>query len=198
VVLTSRNEHLVCEIGISFVYNNKMIKISIATMKDLNNIAELHAQSWRENYRDVLAEDYLNNNIIAERANLWRSRLTDPAVNQLVLVAEIYSDFCGFICAYGYNHATYGTIVDNLHVVPCYKGQGIGTKLLAAAAQWTVINYQDSGLYLEVLACNPKAMKFYQTLGAKNAEVCYWHTPCGNKAKEYIFTWQSAKKLIDR
>ena len=96
---------------------------------------------------------------------------------------------------FGANHPKFGTIIDNLHVKAGSKGQGTGSRLLAAAAAWSLENYRDHDLYLEVLACNSNAIGFYQAKGAKNIETAYWHTPCDNKVKEFIYSWGSPENL---
>ncbi|GAW97187.1 MULTISPECIES: GNAT family N-acetyltransferase [Colwellia] len=172
-----------------------MVIIRAARLVDLEHIAELHAQSWRENYQQVLSADYLNDKVFAERLAVWTTRLTTPQSNQLVLVAELEGVFCGFICLLGGNHPKYGTIIDNLHVMSANKGQGTGSRLLAAAASWAAANYKDHDVYLEVLAGNNKAIGFYQAKGATNIATAYWHTPCGNKAKEFIYSWGAPDNL---
>ena len=174
------------------------MKIRESNFNDLLNIATLHTQSWRENYADVLSANYLKEEAPAERTKVWTARLSEPANNQMVLVAEVDGAFCGFICAFGAHHSTYGTIIDNLHVKSNVKGQGLGSKLLVAAAKWASTNYGNSDLYLEVLACNTKAIGFYESLGAKKIDVSYWQTPCGNKAKEYIYSWGSPGQLAQK
>lgn len=172
------------------------INIRLATIADLRDIALLHAKSWQENYTEVLSADYLDNKVLAERTALWTTRLQSPSTDQSVFIANVNDEFAGFICIFGANHKTYGTIIDNLHVKACYKGQGIGTHLLNTAAQWTNEHYGNLPLYLEVLACNTKAMGFYSALGAKNIATAYWHTPCGNQTKEFVYSWPSAKALM--
>ena len=173
-----------------------MITIREARLDDLANNAELHAQSWRDNYYSVLSADYLKNKVAAERFTVWTKRLTKPQSNQQVLVAEVDGVFCGFICVVGANHPKYGTIIDNLHVKADNKGQGTGSRLLAAAASWSIENYNGHDLYLEVLECNAKAMGFYQAKGATHIDTAYWHTPCGNKVKEFIYSWGAPDNLV--
>ena len=107
-------------------------------------------------------------------------------------------DFCGFVCVYGAKHPKFGTIIDNLHVNSDVKGKGIGTKLLVSAATWAVSHYKTDNLYLEVLECNSKAIGFYETLGGKNIDIAYWHTPCGNKVKEFIYSWGLPENLANK
>jgi len=174
-----------------------LITIREACLADLGSIAKLHAQSWRENYNEVLSADYLENKVFAEREAVWTERFSSPQENQLVLVAEVDDVFCGFVCVLGAHHPEYGTIIDNLHVKAASKGEGIGSLLLSAAASWSVANYARYDLYLEVLACNEKAIGFYQAKGAKNIAISYWHTKCGNKVKEFIYSWGSPINLAN-
>jgi ribosomal protein S18 acetylase RimI-like enzyme len=174
-----------------------LITIRESRLGDLVDITELHAQSWRDNYHAVLSADYLGKKVFTDRKVVWTARLTKPQSNQLVLVAELDGTFCGFICVLGANHPKYGTIIDNLHVKVGSKGQGTGSSLLTAAASWAMANYSGHDLYLEVLACNTNAIGFYESRGARNIATAYWHTPCDNKAKEFIYSWGSADNLVN-
>lgn len=169
-----------------------------ANIRDLSNITALHVKSWRENYRGTLSTEYLAEQVLADREKVWTERLTNPALNQYVLIAEADGFIAGFICVFGAIHPKYGSIIDNLHVNSSIKGQGLGTKLLIAAAKWAANHYQDHDLYLEVLASNEKAIGFYESLGAKNMDFSYWHTPCGNKVKEFIYSWGAAEILASK
>jgi GNAT superfamily N-acetyltransferase len=176
---------------------NTDVKIKKATMTDLQYIANLHAKSWQENYHQVLCADYLKNKVLAERMVLWSKRLSTPASNQCVFIAVVDGELAGFICILGANHKTYGTIIDNLHVKANYQGQGLGTMLLNVAALWVSEYYPNLPLYLEVLACNPNAIGFYASLGATKVASAYWHTPCNNQAKEYVYAWPSPERLLE-
>ncbi|CAH9050256.1 hypothetical protein PSECIP111951_03947 [Pseudoalteromonas holothuriae] len=173
------------------------IKIRAANPDDSLLIATLHAKSWQENYRTAISKEYLRDTVFNERKQIWLTRLNHPKINQLVLIAQINNEFCGFICLYGNNHPKFGTLIDNLHVKPEAKGLGVGSSLLSAASKWALAHYQTQGLYLEVLACNPKAIAFYESKGAQNIGSGFWLTPCNNKTKEYIYRWNSPADLIN-
>ncbi|MDX2319581.1 MAG: GNAT family N-acetyltransferase [Moritella sp.] len=169
-----------------------------ASLKDLSDIAALHAQSWRENYSGALSAEYLNEHVSSDRTKIWTERLTNPSFNQYVLIAEDDGVLCGFVCVYGAKHPKYGTIIDNLHVNSSIKGQGLGTTLLIAAAKWAATNYKDHDLHLEVLELNENAIKFYKSLGGRNIALSYWDTPCGNKVKEFIYSWGTPEVLANQ
>lgn len=167
------------------------MNIRKANVKDLTNIAQLHSVSWLENYNKELSERYLSKEIFIERLDVWRVKLLTPVPNQLVLIAEIDSDFCGFICVLGNHHKELGSYIESLHIAPKYKGQGIGTQLLSKISSWVCERYNNHDLYLEVLISNSDAIKFYESKGAKNIGLSYWHTPCGNRVKQIIYSWKT-------
>lgn len=172
------------------------VNIRQATNADHHHIAILHAKSWQENYAEVLSADYLAHKVLAERLTVWCRRLSSPNTNQCVFVLEVKNKFVGFVCVIGANHNTYGTIIDNLHISAKYKGYGLGTLLLNRAAQWANQHFVALPLYLEVLACNPNAIRFYASLGATKVATGYWQTPCNNQAKEFLYCWSSAEQLM--
>jgi len=179
------------------------MNIRNAEIGDIENIAQLHAISWQQTYHEVLDAEYLKKGVFKDRLVLWTERLNNPTKNQLVLVVEQLGNdninqFCGFICVFGDHHESYGTIIDNLHVAADYKGQRLGTQLISAAANWAYKDYKSVGIYLEVLECNHKAQGFYEALGAKNEAIAYWHTPCSNRVKEFIYTWPMLETLIKK
>lgn len=166
-----------------------------ASFEDHQHIAKLHAKSWKENYKGLVSDQYLKREVESERLSTWKNRLNKPADNQYVLLAYEAEQLAGFICVYGKNNKEYGSIIDNLHVDSLFKGKGIGTKLIAQASLWLQEHFNDSGVYLEVLAGNAKAISFYEFIGASREKSGTWHTPCGNRVKEYIYTWCSPQAL---
>ncbi|TQV86377.1 GNAT family N-acetyltransferase [Aliikangiella coralliicola] len=166
-----------------------------ANYNDIDAIAELHAESWREIYRGILSDSFLNKEVLSERRQAWEEILGKPLDNQLVFLVESKSSLCGFICASGAKHPQLGTLIDNLHINRNYKGQGLGTRLLSTVAQWSLKNFPKAGLYLEVLEENHLARSFYESLGATNVSENYWHSPCNTKVKEFLYAWKSPAQL---
>jgi len=173
-----------------------VVIVEKATSVDCEFIANLHIVSWQQNYDAVLSEKYLNEQIYHERKEIWLQRFKSPKENQMVFVAKINDEPVGFICLFGNNHDEHGSIIDNLHVAPDVKGQGVGKALMAHAAKWFIDNYPDIGVYLEVLDVNKKAIAFYEYKGAHFIDRSVWHTPCNNDVDEFLYGWSSAKDLL--
>lgn len=139
-----------------------------AVAKDAPVIAAIHVASWRDAYAELLDADYLRGPIEEERLGLWIGRLSDPAPGQIVQVAEGEDGVViGFVCAFCNADAKWGSIIDNLHVVPKLRGHGIGERLFRSAASLVEQESASGGLFLWVFRANTAALRFYQRLGGK-------------------------------
>lgn len=160
-------------------------------------VARLHASSWRSAYRDILDPAWLAGELDADRAAVWRARLDSPAPapDLHLLIAESDGDPLGFVCAMGGRDARWGTLVDNLHVLPQAKGGGIGAMLLRAAAAWTTRTFPDAGLHLLCYAENRAARGFYDHMGGRVVEQSDRIAPDGRIAPELRYHWDDVAKL---
>ncbi len=59
-----------------------------ATADDVEAIAQLHADSWRRNYRGAFRDAFLDGPVVGERRTVWAERLTRPASSRYTVVAE--------------------------------------------------------------------------------------------------------------
>jgi GNAT superfamily N-acetyltransferase len=160
-----------------------------ATIDDRVAIARLHADSWRATYRGAYRDEYLDGDVVADRLRVWESRLSTPAANQLVLVAEDEGTIVGFACAYGGDDARWGTLLDNLHVRPGTHGRGTGRRLLSDVALWCRDRHPDRGLYLWVLSQNARARRFYERMGATDCGGDVSVPPGGGQIDSRRYAW---------
>ncbi len=140
-----------------------------ATPDDVEQIAMLHAESWRKSYRGMLSDDFLDREVVANRLAVWRNRLDSPVKGQFVLVAEENKRLCGFVCLFANYDENVGALLDNLHVRLEQQGRGLGKALMSRSGAWLQENYPQSGLYLWVFANNEPARRFYERLGGQMA-----------------------------
>jgi GNAT superfamily N-acetyltransferase len=137
-----------------------------ATYADRLSIAGLHAESWRHTYRGAYQDEFLDGPVFADRRAVWEKRLSEPPINQFVVVAEERGQLVGFACAYGRDDPRWGTLLDNIHVTPRLHGNGIGSRLFVEVVMWCLENSADCGLWLWVVGQNHRARRFYERLGA--------------------------------
>ncbi|MBL7817820.1 MAG: GNAT family N-acetyltransferase [Saprospiraceae bacterium] len=161
----------------------------IAKESDAEPIAHLHAESWRNTYRGMLSDAYLDNDVFAERRLHWQKRFDNPASNQWILVAESEGEIVGFVCNYGADDEKWGTLIDNLHVRPDQKGRGIGTHLIQKAMDWAQENYPETGVHLFVFEANESARYFYEKMGGTNVERFLHHNEDNTEGYALRYAW---------
>ncbi len=169
----------------------------VATSNDIDAIAQLHANSWRRNYRGIFSDQYLDGDLYADRAAVWQKRLTHAEPNQIVLVAESNESVVGFVCAYLDKSPTQGTFVDNLHVEAVYSGKGIGSKLLSMVAVLISERGNVKRMHLEVLEDNKAAIRFYERLGGSHYSTGSWLPPGSTEeVNDCVYVWNSLAPLL--
>jgi GNAT superfamily N-acetyltransferase len=137
-----------------------------AELADANAIARLHTSSWQTAYRGILREDFLEGPLHENRRLLWHARLSDfDRIDQFVLVDEQAGVIRGFACAFLDADPEWGCLLDNLHVVPELKGNGLGRQLMTAVAERVLQSDSFGRLHLWAYEQNLAARRFYERLG---------------------------------
>jgi ribosomal protein S18 acetylase RimI-like enzyme len=163
---------------------------------DWTVVAAIHAASWRSAYRGIYPNDYLDKAVPEERRAYWREALAamEPELDA-VFIAEIAGEPVGFACLRREAEAA-GPLLDNLHVLPERKGEGVGRRLIAATAEWLVGREPEAALQLVVWSDNRPARAFYARLGGREAEEFEVTTPGGGKALQIRVRWERAAELV--
>lgn len=143
-------------------------RVRPATAAELETVAAIHAQAWRETYAGLIPEPAATGMSVAERAAMWRPRFQDAAAGRGIwLGLDAAGVPAGFLAcgarrpdgpeAEGEIHA--------LYVLARARGQGLGRALMAKAAR-SLAAEGFASLGLWVLAVNEGAIAFYRRLGA--------------------------------
>lgn len=174
------------------------ITLRRAGPQDWAAVAAIHAASWQSAYRGIYPDAYLDGEAAEERRQYWRSALAemDPDLDA-VFVAEEAGEAVGFACVRRRAEAA-GPLLDNLHVLPERKSEGIGRRLIAAAAEWLVAKEPEAALQLGVWKDNEKARAFYAWLGGREVEELELPTEGGGTARQMRVRWDRAAELIRR
>jgi ribosomal protein S18 acetylase RimI-like enzyme len=67
------------------------------------------------------------------------------------------------------DHPVWGALVNNLHVIPAVKRQGVGRQLLAQSASAVLVRGTNKRICLMVLESNTSAQAFYAALAGECA-----------------------------
>ena len=167
----------------------KQVNYREASEKDTTAIADLHAQSWRANYRGEYRDEYLDGDVFEDRRRVWNDRLSKPKHNQYVVVAEIDDELVGFACVYGGDDREWGSFLDNIHVKPGLQSRSIGSDLMKDLFRWCSTHYPEDGLYLWVLDSNDRAQNFYSSHGAEDRGGEYSEPAGGGQIHGRRYVW---------
>lgn len=163
---------------------------------DAELIADLHTASWRDGYRGILRDEYLDSEVVADRRAVWNERLRQPDGTHYGYIAEEEGQAVGFAYLKGAFDPVWGTLLDNLHVLPAVQGQGIGRMLIEAAARETIRRHPENRLYLWVFENNVRARGFYARLGGTEVERVLIEPPGGGTVPEVRVAWDSPAELL--
>ena len=172
-----------------------MLHIRKIVASDSDTIARLHTLSWRDSYRGILRNSYLDGPIVEERLALWNKRLLEPSSGDIGLIALSGENPIGFTFACIAHDARWGILLDNLHVMPEERGKGIGTKLLSALTDSLLNQGREEGIYLWVFEANHRTRTFYERLGANVVERTVTNAPGGGEVAEWRYAWESVTHL---
>lgn len=162
-----------------------------AVAMDEAAIARLHADSWRTAYRGILRDDFLDETVVANRRELWRTRFSEIGrEDQLILVSEERGEIQAFACAFLDADPEWGTLLDNLHVIPGLKGKGLGRQLMAAVAENVRQHADHSLLHLWVYEQNTQARGFYERLGGVITDSVAEEAPDGSRVNALRYAWR--------
>ncbi len=173
-----------------------MIALQPITLADLPTIAVLHATSWRRAYRGILGDDYLDGDLVAERTGVWREKLSGSDAG-LGWIVRVDDEAVGFVFVRPNADPTWGTLVDNLHVLVDKQGLGLGKRLLKQVGKWCASNTPNSGIHLWVFTDNTAARGFYKRVGGAEVEAVDQLASDGRVLPELRVAWASPQALLD-
>ena len=147
------------------------MQLRLASPADSERVAWLHADSWRRHYRGAYSDVFLDGDVEADRRAVWERRLQYPDAASATIIAEDGPEsLVGFVHVVFEDHPRWGALIDNIHVAGERQRGGVGTKLMATAAEAVIERRARGGLYLWVLEQNVAAQSFYEARGGRLTE----------------------------
>ena len=153
------------------------VTLRAAGLQDLPAIVAVQARSWRESYRGLVDDDYLDALPLQKWMESWRAHLFGGRGGSFCVVAECAGRVVGFASAGAADDDGLDRGVGELHTIYIgseHYGTGLGKRLLESAVEWMAgQGYTEAVLW--VLAGNERATRFYRASG--------WH-PDGATASD--------------
>jgi len=168
-----------------------------ATDRDADSIAAIHADSWRRHYRGAFKDTYLDGDVVADRQDVWRSRLAHPTESHFTVVARRGDVVLGFAHTILDEDPRWGSLLENLHVRSDLKRSGIGSLLLSESARRLLRLRPKGSLHLWVLDQNTAAQAFYDARGGKRVETqLRGPFPGGGRSLGHRYHWPDPTRLL--
>lgn len=165
---------------------------------DVEVVASLHTASWRSAYRGIMRDAFLDHDAPANRERHWRARLPMASATQAGLIVVRGSRALGFAYLIADADPARGTLLDNLHVAPEARGDGIGRLLLSAVARAIDERGWPAALHLWVFAANTGARRFYARHGASEVDRRLLAASDGGRYETICCRWGDASSLRAR
>lgn len=169
-----------------------------ATGNDAEAIASMHTESWRDAYRGILPDSYLDGQVADERANLWRSRFSSLGSDRfLVVLTESPRRLVGFACVLLDEDPQWGACLDNLHVMPGWRSRGVGRLLFGRAVQWVMSTEPGWPIHLWVFEANAGARRLYDALGGEVVKHHKKEVLKGIEIPSVLYVWRDPQELLN-
>ncbi|MGE3473953.1 MAG: GNAT family N-acetyltransferase [Vicinamibacterales bacterium] len=175
------------------------VAIRLMTPDDADVVARLHARSWQSAYRGIFDDRFLDGPVVSERLAAWRERMSQAPDDEFGFLALVDGVPAGFIRLRVASDPEWGTMLDNLHVLPEHRGTGIGRRLIAAGMRECLARMrQEDGVWLWVYEANVAARRVYAHLGGREVEWCDESAADGSRLAKWRVAWPSARQLLAR
>ena len=150
-------------------------------------LAALQIRSWRDVYRGIMPDAYLDDEIEDDLTARWEN--LEPSGDDLVLVADD-GRIRGFITVW----CKPNPYIDNLHVDPGGRARGVGALLMKETARRLLqARYDHVSLY--VAAGNHRAAEFYRRLGGRFGAIESVHQQFGGDVDAIEVVWDDLDTL---
>lgn len=161
------------------------MNIRRAEISDSDGIAKVHVDAWKETYKGLINDDYLNSLSYEEKSKKWKEVIKDDTQPQRTFVIENDSKtivgfaFCGINMEKEYE---YDADLHAVYILKAYQNRGYGSKITKIAAK-ALVDLGCSSLIIWALKDN-NYCRFYEKIG-------------GIKVKERLYTYGNQEvKLV--
>lgn len=171
--------------------NKKNHEIRLAGPEHVEQIADLYLRNWREAYKGLLSQDYLDALTMEAICDKWSDYITQPEHGVFMVMEEAEEGkpekLAGFVGFKPYHRLENCIYVYSLHVEKHMRGQGIGSALVRKIAEkGCAEGYPRMGVC--VVVGNDNARRLYAELGAEH---CMFIDDgfAGDPVKSEVMVW---------
>ncbi|MET3697151.1 L-amino acid N-acyltransferase YncA [Bacillus oleivorans] len=175
------------------------MEIRVAQANDIDAIASVHIQSWRETYKGIVLDEVLDGLNMPQKIAQWTHILKQQEEhgNGQILVASIDGKIVGFahFSKERTGHYDIDGELTTIYILKEYHRTGIGTALFRQGLDY-LQSHSFKSMLVWVLADNPFKL-FYESFQPVEADRQKFNI--GTKVHEEIaYAWRDLSKLIER
>ena len=152
--------------------------VRAATLEDAAAISRIRTRGWQAGYAHVFPKEALAGMPTDATRDFWARYLANPAPRSAILVAEAGGSIAGFASVGPAQAGETGELYA-IYVDPDHWGEGLG-KALIRTAEERLVEAGFAEAILWVLDDNPRARRFYETMG--------WEHDGGSKRDTFLGT----------
>ncbi len=161
---------------------------------DAHDLARVHIAAWRETYRGLLPDSYLDRMSQHVYARRFQSSILQAGPGEATLAAANRDGVIGYAAGGPSRSRRPGEFeVHTLYLLKSAQGQGTGHRLMADLARVFAANGADS-LMVSVLRDNVPARGFYEHLGGQGGAPRREPGP-GGVTYEVSYRWPDIRRL---
>jgi ribosomal protein S18 acetylase RimI-like enzyme len=137
-----------------------------AELADARKVAEIHVATWKEAYRGIVPDEYLQSLSVEKREAAWRESL-EKRLSELWVASESTSELAGWVSFGGCRDSDKPVSAGELwaiYVSPRYWSCGVGRALWLTARN-RLVELRFTEVTAWCLAGNDRAERFYRAAG---------------------------------
>ena len=171
------------------------VTIRVAVSGDAMEIARCHIVAWRDTYRPIIAEEYLNNLSLEEHTKKWFANLQQPQCHTFIAETD-RRELIGFISGglERTGRADYRGEIYAIYILKSWRRRGVGRRLAARFSE-ALLECQVTTLIVWALEGN-ECRHCYSAWGAH--EIAMGPIKIGTQDLiEVAYGWSDTRELIE-
>lgn len=163
------------------------ILIEKVSKEDAYILAELKINIWKDVYKNILPEQYLNNLSIEKKAQKYLMELQDDVSINIFLIKTNPNNIIGTLrIRYYYNLNKKCASIEDLYLISAYHAKGFGVAAFKFAVDKAKSQHCNF-LTAWIVENNTAARKLATKYGFLETNLIRLHTATGSRLIQYIF-----------
>lgn len=142
------------------------MEIRIASKEDIKGVSRVYVDSWRNTYRGLVPNDYLDALSYEEVEKKWIDFLNNENESFIYVAINDTAKIIGFASGKSIDQKSFDGELYSLYLLQECRRLGVGRQLVSAIAK----HFKEKGIYsmiVWVMRQNKSGLGFYERMGGK-------------------------------